>query len=111
MRRWAWTSAFVATVALAQGADAPVRVLASDGFGFGSRWQVELARDAGALAAGSKLECRVDAPPDHLPRATVTCALPGGRRAELGEPDGTAGVLPIDVRVRSLRLLLSAGNR
>jgi hypothetical protein len=50
-------------------------------------------------------------PPDALPRADVTCRLPDGRSVALGEPDGRPGVLPIDVRVRSLRLLLNAGNR
>ena len=46
-----------------------------------------------------------------LPRADVSCRLPDGRRVALGEPDGRPGVLPVDVRVRSLRLLLSAGSR
>ncbi|MBL8831337.1 MAG: hypothetical protein JNL71_03020 [Rhodospirillales bacterium] len=111
MRRLAWASVLLAGPALAQVADVPVGVTVSDGFGFGARWQVELQADAGAMKIGTKLECRVDAPPDDRPRAEVTCRLPDGRRVHLGEPDGRPGVLPIDVRVRSLRLLLSAGSR
>ncbi len=111
MRRWAWSSLIFATAAIAQTADAPVSVTVTDGFGFGARWQVEFDSDAGPYKAGSKLECRVDEPPDHLPRAVVTCLMPDGRRVELGEPDGNPGVLPIDVRVRSLRLRLGAGSR
>jgi len=111
LRRLAWTSLLLAGAAAAQVADVPVAVTASDGFGFGARWQVELQQDAGDLKAGQLLECRVDAPPDALPRADVTCRLPDGRRVPLGEPDGRPGVLPVDVRVRSLRLLLGAGNR
>ncbi len=112
MRRLAWSSLFfVAATAAAQTADAPVSVTASDGFGFGARWVVAFDADAGPYKAGSKLECRVDEPPDHLPRAVVTCLMPDGKRVELGEPDGRPGVLPIDVRVRSLRLRLSAGSR
>lgn len=112
MRRLAWVSlVFVAGAALAQSVDVPVAVTVSDGFGFGARWQVQLQEDAGALKAGQLLECRVDAPPDDRPRADVSCRLPDGRTVHLGEPDGRPGVLPIDVRVRSLRLLLSAGSR
>ena len=111
MRRWAWSSLFLATSAVAQTADASVSVTVTDGFGFGARWQVEFDADAGPYKAGSRLECRVDEPPDHLPRAVVTCLMPDGSRVELGEPDGRPGVLPIDVRVRSLRLRLSAGSR
>ncbi len=106
-RHWASISfALAAVPAFAQTADVPVRVTVSDGFGFGARWQVELERAAGSLAAGAKLECRVDVPPDTTPRAEVSCRLPLGGTVELGEPDGSRGVLPIDIRVRSLRLLL-----
>ena len=111
MRRWACSSVVLAGVAVAQTADAPVSVTVTDGFGFGARWQVEFDADAGPYKAGMKLECRVDEPPDDLPRAVVTCLLPDGRRVELGEPDGRPGVLPVDVRVRSLRLRLGAGSR
>ena len=64
MRRLAWTSLLLAGTVAAQVADVPVAVTASDGFGFGARWQVELQQDAGDLKAGQLLECRVDAPPD-----------------------------------------------
>lgn len=111
MRHLAWASALIAGTALAQAADVPVAVTVSDGFGFGARWQVELQADAGTMKSGSRLECRVDAPPDDRPRAEVSCRLPDGRTVDLGEPDGRPGVLPIDVRVRSLRLLLSQGSR
>ena len=111
MRRLAWASLLVAGAALAQAADVPVAVTVTDGFGFGARWQVRLQADSGTLKSGQLLECRVDAPPDDRPRADVSCRLPDGRSVQLGEPDGRPGVLPIDVRVRSLRLLLSAGSR
>lgn len=111
MLRLAWSSLFLVGSALAQSADVPVAVTVSDGFGFGARWQVQLQADSGALKAGQLLECRVEAPPDDRPRADVSCRLPGGRTVLLGEPDGRPGVLPIDVRVRSLRLLMGLAPR
>ena len=108
MQRLAWTSLVLAGAAAAQVADVPVGVIVTDGFGFGARWQVELMQDAGSLKTGQRLECQVDAPPDAAPRAEVSCRLPDGRSVALGEPDGRPGVLPVDVRVRSLRLLLGS---
>jgi hypothetical protein len=91
--------------------DAPVRVHAAEGWGPGARWQVETERDAGPYTAGTRFECRVDAPPEAGPRAEISCALPGGGRVALGEPDGRPGVLPVDIRVRTLRLFLSRESR
>jgi len=97
--------------AWAQVPDAPVSLVASDGFGFGARWRVEFDRDTEEFKAGQTVECRVEEPPDDRPRAVVVCTLPDGRKAQLAEPDGRAGVLPVDVHVRSLRLLLSQATR
>lgn len=112
MPRWIRFSALlVAGTAIAQVPDAPVRVHAAEGWGPGARWQVEAERDTGPYKAGTRFECRVDAPPETTPRADISCALPGGGRVALGEPDGRPGVLPVDVRVRTLRLFLSRESR
>jgi hypothetical protein len=72
---------------------------------------VQFDRDVGEFKAGQTLDCRVEEPPDDRPRAGVVCRLPGGGTAELAEPDGQPGVLPVDVHVRSLRLMLSRRSR
>ncbi|MBI3506966.1 MAG: hypothetical protein HY059_19180 [Proteobacteria bacterium] len=112
MRHWAWSSLLLlAGAAAAQATGASVHVTSGSSFEFGARWLVEFDLDAGPYRAGTRLECRVDEPPDQLPRALVTCLMPDGSRASLGEPDGSQGVLPIDVHVRSLRLTFGAGSR
>lgn len=112
MRRWVSISLlFLSVGALAQSPDASVSLVSSDGFGFGARWRVSFDGDVGPFKAGQTVDCRVEEPPDERPRATVVCRLPDGRTAQLAEPDGRPGVLPVDVHVRSLRLLLSQAAR
>ncbi len=113
LRRWASISLLLASAAaFAQTPDAPVGVEASDGFGFGARWRVQFERDVGPYKAGQSLDCRVEEPPDDKrPRAIVVCRLPGGGSVPLAEPDGRPGVLPVDILVRTLRLMLSQETR